>query len=851
MTAYHTLTRKETEDELLTDSVSGLSDKEAKKRLARDGKNILAEHKKKSILAMFVEQLNDFMIIVLLCAAAISFFTAFAEGGSGMSDPIIILAIILLNSIVGVVQELKAQKSLDALKKLSAPHASVIRGGVLKSIDADSLVKGDLVSFSAGDIVGADCRIISANRLMADESALTGEADAVPKDEETLSEDSIPLGDRKNMLYASSSITHGSGKAVVTATGMNTEMGHIASMLLEDTDEKTPLQKKLAHIGKVLGIAALAICAAVFLIGLIKHLPPIEMFMTSVSLAVAAIPEGLVAIVTITLALGVTRISKYNAIVRRLPSVETLGSASVICSDKTGTVTENKMKAAYTYTCNERMLFDYAARCTEENTKNPTELAILNAASELGIKDSKNELLASVPFDSVQKYMTVKLRDGGHFLTVTKGACDVILNKCAKKLTESGTTPMTESVKREIKTVEATAAKRGLRVIAAAYRSDARTRDRDSVPDSGFTFLGLIGIEDPPRAEAAEAVKICKKAGIIPVMITGDHADTACAIAKRCNIFTDGDTVITGAELDRMTDNELLNKIKNCRVYARVTPAHKVRIVRAWQRRGEIVAMTGDGVNDAPALKAADIGCSMGTGVEVAKDASDMILTDDNFATIVHAVREGRAIFANIKKAVKFLLSSNIGEILTVFVGLLFGFAAPLTASQLLWVNLVTDSLPAIALGLDKCDDDIMEQPPVRGGIFSTGLWLSIIFEGLLIGALALTAFTAGIRLSGDLSVGRTMAFAVLSISQLVHAFNMKSEKSVLRGLLSNKFLNLSFVVGFLLEAAVISIPSVAVLFSAVPLNPLQWLIVLLLSAMPIVIVELQKKINAKDNTRK
>ncbi len=849
MTAYHTMTCAEAEEALSTDLNSGLSDKEADERLRRDGANVLRERGRKSILSMFFEQLNDFMIIILLCAAAVSFFSAFAEMsengggiGSGLSDPIIILAIVLLNAVVGVIQEVKAQKSLDALKKLAAPKANVVRGGKMRVINAEDLVKGDVVAFSAGDIVGADCRIISAVRLSADESALTGESAHADKDSGVCKTSEIPLGDRRNMLYASSSITRGTGRAVVTATGMDTEMGHIASMLMEENDEKTPLQKKLAAVGKTLGIAALLICAAVFAVGILKRLPPMEMFMTSVSLAVAAIPEGLTAIVTITLALGVTRISKRGAIVRRLPSVETLGSASVICSDKTGTITENKMKAVYASSADEKLLFEYAAICTEDNTRNPTENAIINAARERGITFDKTGVTDILPFDSDRKYMAVKTRRGGQFLTVAKGACEVILKKCSKTLTSSGETDLTSAERRRIRRTEENAAKRGLRVIAAAYKRGAQN---GSASGSGYVFLGLIGIEDPPRREAVEAVAVCRRAGIIPVMITGDHADTARTIAERCGIFKDGDTVMTGAQLDKTDDNELLQKLDRCRVFARVSPAHKVRIVRAWQKRGEIVAMTGDGVNDAPALKAADIGCGMGSGVEVAKDASDMILSDDNFATIVVAVREGREIFANIKKAVQFLLSSNIGEILTVFAGLLFGFAAPLTASQLLWVNLVTDSLPAISLGLDKCEDDIMEKPPVRGGIFSGGLWAAIIFEGLLIGALSLTAFTSGMVMTGSVTTARTMAFAVLSLSQLVHAFNMRSDGSVIKGMLSNKYLDLSFAAGVLLEAAVISLPACAPLFGVTALSAPQWIITAALSVMPLAVVEAQKRINA------
>ncbi|MCD8391523.1 MAG: calcium-translocating P-type ATPase, PMCA-type [Firmicutes bacterium] len=841
MDALYTMPPEKLADAVETDLKNGLTDKEARKRLKTNGRNVLKEKKRKSVLFMFFEQFNDFMVIILLAAAAVSFFTSLAGGEPDFSDPIIIMAILILNAAVGVIQEVKAERSLAALKKLAAPSANVIRNGKLKTIPAENLVRGDLLRLSAGDIVPADCQIISSNELFADESSLTGESQPAEKSAAECAETAIPLADRHNVLYSSTFITHGNAYAAVTGVGMNTEVGHIAELLMEEKDEKTPLQQKLSETGKTLGIAALVICAVIFVIGILKHLPPLEMFMTSVSLAVAAIPEGLTAIVTITLAIGVTRLSRHNAIVRRLPSVETLGSASVICSDKTGTITQNRMRAKYEYTSNTELLYKYAAICTENDTKNPTEIAILEKAAEMGIDCSEKSFIRAVPFDSAKKYMSVTIKSGKHYLTVMKGACDALLPRCGRITEDGAEKPFTALEKSRVKNEENKAAQSGLRVIAVAYRSD----EAPPRAAGNMVFLGLIGFEDPPRAEAADAVEMCKRAGIIPVMITGDHIKTARNIAKRCGICSDKDMALSGAELDRMSDDELKNIIGQCRVFARVTPAHKSRIVKAWQSRGEVVAMTGDGVNDAPALKAADIGCSMGmSGTDVAKEASDIILTDDNFATIVLAVKEGRCIFKNIKKSVKFLLSSNIGEILTVLGGIVFGVAAPLPSGQLLWINLVTDSLPAIALGLDKCGDSIMEEPPERGGIFAGGLWRSIIFEGLMIGALALVAYSIGLCVAGSLTVGRTMAFAVLSISQLVHAFNMKSDGSVLGHIFSNRTLNLSLVIGVLLQVFVITAPFCAAPFGVTALNAAEWLVTAALSVMPLVIVELQKALN-------
>lgn len=847
MNTYHDLTVKETVERLGGDTKNGLTSAEAKKRLAKNGKNELREKKKKSFLRKFLEQFNDFMIIILLAAAAVSFATSILQGDADITEPVIILAIVVLNSLLGVIQEDRAEKSLESLKKLSSPHAVVIRDGKEITLNADAVVTGDIVKLAAGDLVPADCRLITSNNLTVDEASLTGESMTVEKDAEAVLSRLTPLGDRKNMVMSSTSVTGGKASAIVVKTGMDTEVGHIAAMLLDNETPQTPLQKKLSDTGKILGTAALLICCVIFIIGILQHLPPFDMFMTSVSLAVAAIPEGLPAIVTIMLAIGLMRMSKHNAIVRNLPSVETLGSASVICSDKTGTLTENKMTVTAMYSKDEKLMLRLAAMCSEANQKNPTERAILEIACENGIiKDSldkKYPRTAEIPFDSTRKRMTTVHRSPNGFRTVVKGALEFVLPLCEQINSGQKVIPITQSSRKKILDENFKMTGSGLRVIAVAYRDD---NSKSSAPsEKNMIFAGLIGLEDPPRREAINAVRLCKKAGIRPVMITGDHAGTAFSIAKQTGITDDSSAVITGTELDSLSDAELMKKAKSCSVFARVTPEHKVRIVKAFQANGEITAMTGDGVNDAPALKAADIGCSMGiSGTDVAKSASDMVLTDDNFATIVYAVREGRGIFANIKKAVQFLLSSNIGEILTVFSGLLLSGAPPLSAIQLLWVNLVTDSLPAIALGLDPCEDDIMEKPPrnPKKSLFADGLWSAIIVEGLMIGALALLAYSIGINIFKSTVKGSTMAFAVLSISQLVHAFNMRSEGSVIKaGLFKNPYLIGSLIFGLLLEVSVITIPSLSGIFNVTSLNAAEWLIVGAISVLPLVIVEAQK----------
>ena len=848
MKNFYSLSIHETEEILNTDTKSGLQEKEAEKRLLQNGFNILTEHKKKSLLARFFMQFNDFMIILLLIAAGVSYVTSLLDGSGDLYEPVIILAIVVLNALLGVIQESRAEKSLEALKKLSTPHTKVMRDGKKINIESSRLCTGDIIYFSAGDVISADCRLIDANNLIVDEASLTGESLPVEKHSDCISDANTPLAERKNMVYSSTSVLSGNGSGIVVKTGMNTEVGEIASLLLNEDAPQTPLQKKLAETGKNLGIAALIICFIVFLMGLFLKLNPLDIFMTSVSLAVAAIPEGLPAIVTIMLAIGVMKMSKENAIVRKLPSVETLGSAAVICSDKTGTLTQNKMRVTSIFSKDSMSALRLAALCCGENP-NPTDNAVIKKAIEekidLDALLKKYPLIRETPFSSQCKRITVLRKSSDGKRIIVKGALEYILPQCTRIKTMSDVTAISSAEKAKILKENKKMTDNALRVIAVAY-SDGASSD---MKEEKLIFAGLLGIEDPPRPEARRAVEICKDAGIIPIMITGDQAGTAVSIAKRIGILND-EKVMTGAEADSFSDERLAEIIDEYRVFARVTPSHKVRIVKAWQARGAIVAMTGDGVNDAPALSCADIGCSMGrNGTEVAKNASDIILTDDNFATIVSAVKVGRGIFDNIKKSVKFLLSSNIGEILTVFCGIILSGASPLSAIELLWVNLVTDSLPAIALGLDPSDDNIMKRPPKKNSkkLFDKSLWTEIILEGLMIGSLALLAFSIGKNVFHDIVVGQTMSFAVLSISQLVHAFNMRSDKSVIKaGLFKNKYLILSFIIGLIFEAGVISIPPIAVIFGVIPLNALQWGIIAILSLMPFIIVETQKLLNRR-----
>lgn len=857
---WHNLNSSQIENQLNSDLTHGLTSADAKNRLKQNGKNQLKEKKSTSIIIHFFQQFNDFMIIILLIAAAISFAISFLQGETDFVDPIIILIIVVLNALFGVIQESRAEKSLDALKKISAPHANVIRDGKIITVSAEDVVVGDILSFKTGDLIPADARLIIAENLQTDESSLTGESNPVQKNAGITLPDNTPLADRTNMVLSSTSVVSGHGTAITVKTGMDTEVGCIADMILSAQSEQTPLQQRLADVGKVLGISALVICAVVFVLGLYRSIPPFDMFMTSVSLAVAAIPEGLPAIVTIMLAIGVQRMVQKNAIVRHLPSVETLGSASVICSDKTGTLTQNKMKVTKIESRDEILTITLAALCSNSQITDsdiigtPTENAIIASAKSLNINksaiDKKYPRISEIPFDSTRKMMSTVHRYQSAKRMITKGAADILLPLCTHYYDGTKRIPMTPSKRDEILSQNEHMAQNALRVISVAYRDLSPNEKSD---ENNLTFVGLIGMIDPPRPEVAKAVATCKKAGIRPVMITGDHILTATAIAKQIGIMTADSKAMTGSELDSLSQNRLERIIKDYSVFARVTPEHKVRIVKAWKANGEIVAMTGDGVNDAPALKTADIGCAMGmNGTEVAKSAADMILTDDNFATIVEAVRQGRGIYANIKKAIQFLLSSNIGEILTIFMGIMFGWSSPLVAIQLLWVNLVTDSLPAIALGLDPVDKYAMQSPPqnAKKNMFANGFGLTIVLEGCMIGALALLAFSIGHNIFDttiEPVIGRSMAFSVLSLSQLVHAFNMRSEHSVFSvGIFKNHYLVGALIIGTILQTSVITFAPLAKIFKVTPLTPEQWGFVIFLSILPLALVELQKRFSEK-----
>ena len=857
---WHSKTPDETALILNTDTAGGLDENEVRLRLSEYGENsIEVGGGRKGFIRKFFEQLNDIMIIILLSAAAASFGVSYLKGEPDITDSLIIIMIVILNALLGVVQENKAEKAIDELKKMTVPSARVIRDGRIREIPSVQVVPGDVLVLEAGDMVCADARLIETAGIKADESALTGESVPSDKNPNLKFEENTQPGDRKNMVFSSTYITGGKGRAIAVSTGMNTEVGKIAAMIADGKKEETPLQKRLDSAGRALGMAAIGICAVIFIIGVIRKYEPFDMFMTSVSLAVAAIPEGLPAIVTIVLAIGMQSMSKKNTIVRTLPSVETLGSAQVICTDKTGTLTKNKMKVVKITDGNEetslnskRFIIRMAALCTDcyyEDRRyigDPTEVAIVEAAEEMGEKKNRLEgvmpRLDEIPFSSERKMMTtVHEFSNGKNLCITKGAPEKVIGLC----TAYSDGRLIDSAERKrLMQINENMSASALRVLAVAYKEDKHKK----TDEKGLIFAGLIGMIDPPRDEAAEAVGECARAGIKVVMITGDHELTAKAIAEKTGIYKSGDRVVNAAELDRMNSRQLDDELEKISVFARVSPEHKLKIVNAYKRKGKIVAMTGDGVNDAPALKAADIGCAMGkNGTDVAKGASDMIITDDNFATIVSAVQEGRIIYSNIRKAVHFLLSSNIGEILTIFTAMIFGWSTPLLPIHLLWVNLITDSLPAIALGLDRPEEDIMGERPAQAdsGLFAGGMGKRIAYEGFMIGILSLTAFGIGHKYfdTGEIhDVSRTMAFAVLSISQLVHAFNMRSEGSVFRiHILSNKYICLAFAVGIIMQAAVITVPVLAGIFAVRQLSVMQWLIVMALSFIPIIFVEFEK----------
>ncbi len=848
---------------------SGLSPQEAQDRLERYGPNKLAGAKKKPLWARFLDQMRDPMILVLLAAAALSLVSS---GGEDWIEAVIILVIVVVNACISISQEDSAEKALEALQKMSAPLAKVVRGGEQIRLETDLLVPGDIIVLEAGDLVPADARILECANLKADESAMTGESVPVNKQADQVLPAETVLGDRSNMAISSTVITNGRALCVVTDTGMDTEVGRIAGMLLGEEDTATPLQRKLAEISKTLSFVCLAVCAVMFGVGMLYHRPVLEMLMAAVSLAVAAIPEGLPAIVTIVLALGVQRMVKHNAIVKKLPAVETLGCAGVICSDKTGTLTQNRMTVQQVWTPGDRHrreALTIGALCNDtvlsadgKTAGDPTETAFVDAALLDGL--DKNVLeremprAAELPFDSDRKLMSTvhPLPDHpGKWRVMVKGAPDVLLSRCTHILAGSAA-PLTAALARDVEAANASMGSQALRVLACGYK-DIETLPSGELTsqelETGLTFVGLVGMIDPPRLEVKAAVEQCYAAGIRPVMITGDHKLTAVAIAKELDIFRSGDLAITGEDLDFMPQELLEQDVDRFSVYARVSPEHKMRIVKAWQKKGMVVAMTGDGVNDAPALKVADIGCAMGiTGTDVAKGAADMILTDDNFATIVKAVEQGRGIYSNIKKAIHYLLSCNIGEIVTLFLATLFNFhQPPLVAVQLLWLNLVTDSLPALALGMEPVEPSVMEEKPRPAGqpLFTRDFSIRLAWQGLMVGLLTLGAYWLGEYVLSDPSLAdataNTMAFATLTFCQLFHAFDVRSERQSIAhiGLTSNPAMNKAFLVGMALQLAVLLTPPLMSVFKVCALNAVEWLVVLGLSLTPLVVCEIEKAV--------
>lgn len=869
-------------DEVFADigsSANGLTSTEAQTRLEKNGKNKLAEAKKPSVIKKFFAELADPMIIILLIAAAVSGVTAALQNES-FTDVFIILAVVLINAVLGVVQESKAEKAIEALQKITAATSKVLRDGRPVTVKSEDLVVGDVVLLEAGDAVPADCRLIEEASLKAEESALTGESVPVTKCAEKLCADGekdVPLGDRKNMVYMGSSVSYGRGVAVVTAVGMDTEMGKIAGALAAAKDEDTPLQKKLNQLSKILSVLVLGVCVVVFAVDILRIVPNVtfdallKTFMVAVSLAVAAVPEGLAAVVTIVLSMGVTKMSKRNAVIRKLTAVETLGCTQIICSDKTGTLTQNKMTVVERSSDDEKLLATAMAVCSDakegengEAVGEPTECALVNDAISLGLTDSINgyKRIGEAPFDSMRKMMSVVVENGGHIVQFTKGAPDEVLKHCTHYLENGEELPMTEKVREKILAENKRMADKALRVLCAA-KKEHKEKPANTEPaelENDLCYIGLSGMIDPIRPEVKAAIAECREAGIRPVMITGDHKDTAVAIAKELGIITDASQAITGAELDDISDEDFAERVKDYSVYARVQPEHKVRIVKAWRALGKVTAMTGDGVNDAPSIKNADIGVGMGiTGTDVTKNVADMVLADDNFATIVSAVEEGRRIYDNIRKAIQFLLASNLAEVLSVFAASLLGFTI-LNPVHLLWINLITDCFPALALGMERGEADAMKRPPrdSKDGIFSNGVGAGVAIQGFFIALLTFVSYFVGhfmeagkweITESPD---GMTMAFLTLSLVELFHAFNMRSrERSVFTIKKQNGWLWGSLLLAFVLTSAVIFVPAFATAFGFETISLNEFAVALALAVAIIPLVELEKLIARAINKKK
>ena len=862
MKQYYNHSIEEVSKEFQTDAERGLSPDGIAARIEKYGKNTLVQKKGRPFIMMFLEQFKSFLIILLIIAAVISGVMG-VRTGEGLLDTYIIMGILLLNAFIGAYQEFQAQKSMDALKKMAAPMAKVIRGGESYIVNVEDVVPGDIVVLEVGDIVPADIRITESVNMSIQESSMTGESVPVEKSPETIAETEVPLGDRKNMAFSSGVVTFGRGKGIVVGTGMNTEIGKIANMLNRDSDTQTPMQVRLEKLGKVIGIASIVICAVIFLIGVLYGRPIIGMFMVAISLAVAAIPEGLPAISTIILSMGVRRMARHNAIIRKLPSVETLGCTTVICSDKTGTLTKNQMTVVedYAVSGNIDRLVSVAVLCCDakmvrssdgSTTKvgDPTEIALIDLGARHGVvKDtieSQCPRMGEVAFDSSRKRMTtINRMEDGSLRANVKGGLDEILSVCDRIETADGVREITTSDIVDLQKRNESMAESALRVLAMAYRPMDEVSNEMEEVERNLIFVGMVGMIDPEREEVVGAIAECRSAGIRPVMITGDHKVTALAIAKKIGIFRDGDLAITGTDLEKLDDAYFDANVDKYSVYARIAPEQKERIVTAWQKRGEIVAMTGDGVNDAPALKKADIGVSMGiTGTEVAKDASDMVLQDDNFVTIVSAVSEGRRIYDNILKTILFLLSTNLGEVILLFITSIFNMGIPLLPIHILWINLVSETFPALALSLDPAAKDVMSKSPRGKGkqFMDRGMIWRISYQGLMVTAITLTAFIIGKNQGGE-ALGQTMAFASLIMAKLVHAGNLHSntESRFKFNILDNKPLIFALLMSLVLTLAVLLIAPLMTAFEFVSMNLNQWGIIVLLALVPLVVVELFK----------